>query len=77
MKSRLATEIAILVRCEQRHGLFAAPAIMRLLADEDRPPPDVFPVAPAWVAFQWPVSGVVDVEAEWRAVDRPGQDIRP
>lgn len=67
--SRLAIEIAILVRCEQRHGLRAAPVITQLVADSERPLPDFIPGPPTWTTFQWPRSGAVDYEREWRRLD--------
>lgn len=73
MKSRLTAEITALVRCEQRHGLRAAPVIARLVADDERPLPDLIPAPPVWTTFSWPVSGAVDYDAEWRVVDRLGQ----
>lgn len=70
MGQRLATELALLYRVEAAYKIPAAPITRQLIEWEQQPLPDVLPVKPAWVEFQWPASGVIDLSPHWRSVDR-------
>jgi hypothetical protein len=67
---RLVHEVQLLQRCEAQHGLRAKPIIDRLVAESDRPLPDVLPPSPQWTTFTWPKSGVVDLTNYWREADK-------
>lgn len=67
--TRLATEIALLLRAEHEHGSYAGPVIVQLLAEDERGLPDVLPPRPAWAAFEWPQADYLDFESYWRAQD--------
>ena len=70
-QKRLIEEVRLLRECETDFGLPAKHVITQLVADSDRPLPDVLPprVLP-WLSFEWPKSGEVDYTAFWRSIDR-------
>lgn len=74
---RLRREIDVLCRCEERFKLPAQPVIDRLIADADRPLPDRLPRRPHWTTFEWPESGLVNLESYWHARERKSQLLEP
>jgi hypothetical protein len=62
---RLAREITLLYAVEAVYKIPAAPVVRQLIADNDRPLPDLIPPAPQWVSFEWPASGFVDSKPYW------------
>lgn len=68
--SRLDNEIQLLLRAEFHYGIRALPVLRQLIAWEDTPLPDRFPLQFQWTRFQWPVSGEVDFTGYWRELDR-------
>lgn len=36
----------------------------------EQPLPDVIPLPPQWMEFEWPKSGEVNLDSYWREVDR-------
>jgi hypothetical protein len=54
---RLNIELRLLYICEAQRKIPAAPVVRQLIADADRPLPDVLPPRPEWTMFQWPKSG--------------------
>ena len=71
-QQRLVREIALLQQCEREFKLPAKPIVDQLVADSDRPLPDVLPLPFQWVKFQWPASRGMDYREYWRQVDRRG-----
>lgn len=71
---RLNRELAILYDGELKYKLPAAPISRQLVADSERPLPDVLPKPPQWTTFEWPASGVLNYIAYWQEVDRKGED---
>lgn len=69
---RLVREIELLQRCEAQFELKAKPIIDQLVADADRLLPDHLPQPPAWIDFEWPRSGEIDLRSHWKLVDRIG-----
>ena len=69
-QQRLIREITLLQKCEREFGLPAKPVIDQLVADSDRPLPDILPQRLQWVRFEWPESRSVDYTAYWKQVDR-------
>lgn len=67
---RLNRELAILYDGEAKYKLPAARISRQLVADAERPLPDVLPKSPQWTTFEWPVGGHVDYSAYWQAMDR-------
>jgi uncharacterized protein Usg len=70
MSTRLTRELRLLYTVEAHYKLPAAPIIRQLVAWEDARLPDSLPPVPAWVRFDWPVSGGVNLEDYWRTRDR-------
>lgn len=67
---RLNRELRLLYDCEAKFKIPAAPIVRRLVAESERPLPDTLPPKPAWISFDWPASGSVDLVSYWRGVDR-------
>jgi hypothetical protein len=57
--ARLDIELRLLYTCEAIFKIPAAPVIRQLVADAERPLPDVLPPRPEWKSFEWPESGEV------------------
>lgn len=70
MTTRLSRELSLLYACEAAYKIPAAPVARQLITDDERPLPDVIPVRPQWVRFDWPKSGEVNLMNYWRGVDR-------
>lgn len=68
--TRFTVELALLREVEDRYKIPAAPVARQLLADSERSLPDVIPLPPQWVEFEWPRSGEVSLVNYWREVDR-------
>lgn len=70
MTTHLARELALLYAVEATYKIPAAPVVRQLIVDSERPLPDVIPLPPVWVEFEWPKSGMVNLDSYWRGVDR-------
>lgn len=70
MTTRLAHELALLYAVEAAYKIPAAPVVRQLVADDERPLPDVIPPPPQWVEFEWPRFGEVNLITYWREIDR-------
>lgn len=66
---RLHEEIRLLYKAEADHKIPATPVIRQLTEEAGRPLPDVLPVAPKMVKFQWPNSDEVDFRWYWQELD--------
>jgi hypothetical protein len=67
---RLKAELRLPRTAEAIFGVPAAPVARQLVADAERPLPDVLPPPPEWTTFRWPLGGKVNFEGWWREVDR-------
>ena len=66
---RLREELRLLYRAEADYKVPAAPIVRQLIADAERPLPDVLPPPPAWTTFQWPGGVLVSFTKERLGVD--------
>lgn len=67
---RLNCELAILYDVEVRYKIPAAPIARQLIAESERPLPDILPRRPVWLKFEWPMSGEIDYRRYWQSLDR-------
>lgn len=67
---RLNRELVILHEGEVKYQQPAWSISQQLVAEAERPLPDVLPKPPKLTVFEWPASGHVDYTAYWQAVDR-------
>lgn len=63
-------ELELLHRCEAQFKIPAMSVIRQLLVWAAQSLPDVLPPKPAWVKFEWPASGSIDLSSHWRSADR-------